>query len=107
MDLNDLLQKYETSLHSGLTSSVVEHNLKRDGLNCLAPVKGTPEWMKFAKQMLNGFALLLWAGSILCFIVYIILLIDKTDPAQDELYLGIVLALVVFITGCFSYYQVY
>jgi sodium/potassium-transporting ATPase subunit alpha len=44
---------------------------------------------------------LLWAASILCAIAY------SVDPVKDQgnLYLCIVLAFVVFVTGCFSYYQ--
>ena len=44
--------------------------------------------------------MLLWAGSILCFIVYAI-----DQSLTDNLYLGIVLAAVVTLTGIFSYIQ--
>jgi sodium/potassium-transporting ATPase subunit alpha len=50
--------------------------------------------------MLGFFSLLLWFGSALCFIGYIL---DSSDPAN--LYLGITLAVVTFATGCFSYAQ--
>jgi len=49
--------------------------------------------------------LLLWAGSILCFIAYALQAASFEDPPDDNLYLGIVLAIVVFVTGVFSYYQ--
>jgi len=52
--------------------------------------------------MIGFFSLLLWFGSALCFFGYIISE-DKSDKAN--LYLGSVLAIVVFITGCFSYAQ--
>jgi sodium/potassium-transporting ATPase subunit alpha len=52
--------------------------------------------------MVGFFSLLLWFGSALCFVGFIIQE-DKEDKAN--LYLGIVLALVTFITGCFSYMQ--
>jgi P-type E1-E2 ATPase len=52
--------------------------------------------------MVGFFSLLLWFGSALCFIGYIIQE-DKED--KSNLYLGIVLAAVTFITGCFSYAQ--
>ena len=48
------------------------------------------------------FSLLLWVAGILCFFAYFIQE-DKTD--NSNLSLGIVLVLVVFITGCFSYVQ--
>ena len=52
--------------------------------------------------MVGFFSLLLWFGSALCFIGFIIQE-DKED--RSNLYLGIVLAAVTFITGCFSYAQ--
>lgn len=52
--------------------------------------------------MIGFFSLLLWFGSALCFFGFIISE-DKTD--KSNLYLGSVLAIVVFITGCFSYAQ--
>uniref|UniRef100_T1J6N4 Sodium/potassium-transporting ATPase subunit alpha n=1 Tax=Strigamia maritima TaxID=126957 RepID=T1J6N4_STRMM len=61
--------------------------------------------MKFLKQMFGGFSLLLWAASILCFIAYGVEVMTKDEPSQDNLYLGIVLACVVFLTGSFTYYQ--
>ena len=106
MELKDLLKSLDTSLETGLTSSIAARNLDRDGPNALTPPKQTPEWVKFCKQMFGGFAMLLWAGAILCFIAYVIRVSREANPAKDELYLGIVLAAVVIITGCFSYYQV-
>merc|ERR1719460_2431545 len=51
-------------------------------------------------HQVTGFALLLWGGAFLCFTVYGL---DSTSP--DNLYLGIVLSAVVFLTGVFSFYQ--
>jgi len=56
----------------------------------------------FLKEMIGFFSLLLWFGSALCFIGFIIQ-VDKEDKAN--LYLGIVLAAVTFLTGVFSYAQ--
>mmetsp|Transcript_29619 Transcript_29619/g.27073 ORF Transcript_29619/g.27073 Transcript_29619/m.27073 type:complete len:349 (+) Transcript_29619:440-1486(+) len=50
--------------------------------------------------MFGFFALLLWAGSIMCFIAYAL---APEDPSN--LYLGIVLAIVVFLTGLVTFYQ--
>jgi len=54
------------------------------------------------KELTGFFSLLLWFGSVLCFIGYAIQE-DKEDPSN--LYLGWVLAIVVLITGIFSYQQ--
>uniref|UniRef100_A0A8C6UAC7 Sodium/potassium-transporting ATPase subunit alpha n=1 Tax=Neogobius melanostomus TaxID=47308 RepID=A0A8C6UAC7_9GOBI len=80
-------------------------NLARDGPNALTPPPTTPEWVKFCKQMFGGFSMLLWTGAILCFLAYGIQAAMEDEPANDNLYLGVVLSAVVIITGCFSYYQ--
>ena len=79
--------------------------MKRDGYNELTPPKTTPEWVKFCRNLFGGFSTLLWIGAILCFLAYSIECYSNDDPAEDNLYLGIVLAAVVIITGVFQYYQ--
>ncbi len=49
--------------------------------------------------MVNPFALLLWIGSILSFVAYIL---APTDPSN--LYLGIVLILVILMVGFLTFY---
>lgn len=98
--LEELCQELQTNPEMGLTSLKAKEFLDRDGLNALTPPPKTPEWIKFCKQLFGGFALLLWAGSILCFIAFAL-----QTSSRDNLYLGVVLALVVIITGVFSYYQ--
>lgn len=90
----------------GLSHAKAKENLERDGPNALTPPKQTPEWVKFCKNLFGGFALLLWIGAILCFIAYSIQASTVEEPADDNLYLGIVLSAVVIVTGIFSYYQV-
>lgn len=105
-DLSELLSSYESSVERGLTKEKAQANFERDGPNALSPPKTTPEWVKFCKQLFGGFSLLLWIGAVLCFAAFGVRNVREEDPAMDELYLGIVLAVVVIITGCFSYYQV-
>jgi hypothetical protein len=83
----------------GLSHAKAKENLERDGPNALTPPKTTPEWVKFCKNLFGGFALLLWIGAILCFIAYGIQASTVEEPADDNLYLGIVLAAVVIVTG--------
>lgn len=104
-DLAELVAEFETDLERGLTTEIAARNLARDGRNELTPPKTTPEWVKFLKQLFGGFAMLLWIGAVLCFFAFGIRNLNEEDPAQDELYLGIVLAFVVIVTGIFSYYQ--
>ncbi|MGH0123592.1 UNVERIFIED_CONTAM: hypothetical protein FKN15_050194 [Acipenser sinensis] len=105
LTLDELHQKYGTDLIRGLTVARAAEILLRDGPNCLTPPPTTPEWVKFCKQMFGGFSMLLWAGSLLCFLAYGIQAAMDDEPAADNLYLGVVLAAVVILTGCFSYYQ--
>lgn len=102
----ELYQRFQTHPENGLSHAKAKENLERDGPNSLTPPKTTPEWVKFCKNLFGGFALLLWIGAILCFIAYSIQASTVEEPADDNLYLGIVLAAVVIVTGIFSYYQV-
>lgn len=91
---------------TGLTEEKARFILERDGPNALSPPKTTPEWIKFCKQLFGGFSTLLWIGAILCFIAYTVEKVTSEDePLKDNLWLGVVLASVVIITGCFAYYQ--
>ncbi|XP_013776408.1 sodium/potassium-transporting ATPase subunit alpha-like [Limulus polyphemus] len=103
--IEELLARLNTSTEKGLTSQQSREVYERDGPNALSPPRTTPEWLKFCKQLFGGFAMLLWIGAILCFIAYSIQAGTYEEPPDDNLYLGIVLAAVVIVTGCFSYYQ--
>ncbi|KAM3922203.1 potassium-transporting ATPase alpha chain 2 [Leptodactylus fuscus] len=105
LSVEELQSKYETSLAKGLTSAKAAEVLARDGPNALTPPKGTPEIVKFLKQMVGGFSILLWVGAILCWIAYGIQYSQDHSTPRDNLYLAVVLAAVVFLTGCFAYFQ--
>ncbi|KAE8591938.1 hypothetical protein XENTR_v10018610 [Xenopus tropicalis] len=105
LSVEELEAKYNTSLLKGLTSARAAEVLARDGPNALTPPKGTPEIVKFIRQMIGGFSLLLWAGAVLCWIAYAIQYASDNAVSRDNLYLGVVLAVVVILTGCFAYIQ--
>ncbi|XP_029428993.1 potassium-transporting ATPase alpha chain 2 [Rhinatrema bivittatum] len=105
LSIEELEDKFTTSILKGLTSARAAEILARDGPNALTPPKGTPEIIKFLKQMVGGFSLLLWAGAILCWIAYGIQYAQDNTVAKDNLYLGVILALVIILTGCFAYFQ--
>lgn len=93
---------YGTSLTEGLTSQQALENLQKYGPNKLTDTGGHPWYMLLWENMTGFFSLLLWAAAFLCFIAY------GLDPTNGEnLALGIVLAVVVFITGVFSFVQDY
>jgi magnesium-transporting ATPase (P-type) len=91
--------KYGWNVEKGLTSENASLSQQEFGPNCLTPPEKLPEWLKFLLHLVGGFSLLLWGGAILCFIVY------GVNGLADNLYLGIVLAVVVTATGIFSYCQ--
>uniref|UniRef100_W5M0Y2 Sodium/potassium-transporting ATPase subunit alpha n=1 Tax=Lepisosteus oculatus TaxID=7918 RepID=W5M0Y2_LEPOC len=103
--LDELGRRYGVDLSRGFTTAQAVEILARDGPNALTPPPTTPEWVKFCRQLFGGFSILLWIGAILCFLAYSIQAAMEDEPANDNLYLGVVLAAVVIITGCFSYYQ--
>ncbi|KAK5891457.1 hypothetical protein CgunFtcFv8_018708 [Champsocephalus gunnari] len=105
LTLDELHRKYGTDLARGLSNARAKEILLRDGPNALTPPPTTPEWVKFCRQLFGGFSMLLWIGALLCFLAYGIQAASEDEPANDNLYLGVVLSAVVIITGCFSYYQ--
>uniref|UniRef100_A0A672MGS3 Sodium/potassium-transporting ATPase subunit alpha n=1 Tax=Sinocyclocheilus grahami TaxID=75366 RepID=A0A672MGS3_SINGR len=105
MSIEEVCRKFNTDIVQGLTNAKAAEYLARDGPNALTPPPTTPEWVKFCRQLFGGFSVLLWIGAILCFLAYAIQAATEDEPANDNLYLGIVLSAVVIITGCFSYFQ--
>ena len=101
----ELCYRFNTDVNSGLTAEQAAAGQDLYGLNELTPPPSTPEWVKFCKQLFSGFSCMLWIGAILCFIAYGIQSTSQAETPDDNLYLGIVLTVVVTITGIFSYYQ--
>lgn len=54
----------------GLTSTFARQILERDGPNELEPPKGTPEYVKFARQLAGGLQCLMWVAAVICFIAF-------------------------------------
>eukprot|EP01083_Nonionella_stella_P006622 19209_1 len=103
-DRTELQKHFDTDLEDGLTEERAAQLLIEVGYNELTPPKHDPWWLRLLKSIFGGFFnILLWLGSILCFIAYGIDDSDIKDPTN--LYLGVVLAVVVTLTGIFGYYQ--
>lgn len=105
ISVEELTTRLQTDLVNGMSEQAAQERLKRDGYNELTPPKTTPEWVKFCQQLFGGFSTLLWIGAILCFLAYGIESRQNANVLKDNLYLGIVLATVVIVTGIFSYFQ--
>eukprot|EP00854_Cymbomonas_tetramitiformis_P009461 gene9461-11212_t len=101
MEHEKVFEKFGLDFSKGLTTAQVAKQREIHGWNRMTPPKVVHWFLKFLQQFQNFFALLLLAGSALCFIAFAI------DPLKDEtnLYLGIVLFLVVFATATFQYLQ--
>jgi sodium/potassium-transporting ATPase subunit alpha len=102
MGAQALAQSLSTNTETGLSEAKAKEFQAQFGANALTKKVAVPWYCLFLHEMVGFFSLLLWFGSALCFIGFI-LQEDKEDKAN--LWLGIVLAAVTFITGCFSYAQ--
>jgi len=80
-------------LSRGLTTIQAQEMLEQFGPNCLTPPAKIPLWLLFLIQFLNFFMLLLIAAGVISIIAYAI---PPNDPTN--LYLGILLLIVVFVT---------
>lgn len=89
-----------------MTHTEAALRLETNGPNMLTTTPPTPWWVVLMKNLFGGFAMLLWAGALLCFTAYIIQLSTLYEPSDDNLWLGLALLGVVIITGVFSYMQV-
>lgn len=86
----------------GLSAAEAEARLAQYGLNEITPVPPVHWCMKLFQALTGGFQLMMWFGSILCWIVYGIS--EGTDI--QTLALAIVLIVVVVVTAIFQTYQV-
>jgi len=105
VSLQELCHRWGTNITNGLSQQQIVNNQIQYGRNQLTPPKKTAKWIKFLKiLLLNKFSVLLWIGSVLCFAAYGIG-ISNGNFEKDNLYLGIVLAVVVMLNGLFTFYQ--
>ncbi|GAB5582167.1 potassium-transporting ATPase alpha chain 1 isoform X1 [Prionailurus iriomotensis] len=105
LSVAELEQKYQTSATKGLTASLAADLLLRDGPNALRPPRGTPEYVKFARQLAGGLQCLMWVAAAICLIAFAIQASEGDLTTDDNLYLALALIAVVVVTGCFGYYQ--
>ena len=96
--LDKVYEYYGATPTNGLSSAQVLQNREKYGWNRLTPPIVVPWWIKYLKCYADVFMMLLLFGGVLCFVAYGI---DQSDPAN--LYLGVVLIMVVFISATFGY----
>lgn len=78
----------------GLSEEEAETRIKNTGKNLLKKTKETPQIIKFLKNVVSLFAILLWIGGALCFI-----------PGVDMPQLGWAIFVVILVNAIFSYWQ--
>ena len=98
--INELCSILETSEDSGLTEENALKKLINFGPNKLTEKKSLPWYCVFLKTLFGWFSLLLWLGAFLSFVAYGLTPFDSTN-----LYLGLVLAAIVIMVACFTFYQ--
>lgn len=97
-----LAKQLGSNAKDGLTSAEADRLFQQWGENALTKKAATPWYILFLREMTGFFSLLLEMGGVLCFIGYAI---QEDQEDKSNLYLGIVLITVTFITGVFSYAQ--
>lgn len=85
--------RLETSYHEGISTEKASVRLLEEGENKLSERKSIPAWLILLRELTSGFAILLWCGTILCFIAYAL-----TPEDLSNLYLAIVIILVILLT---------
>jgi len=98
-----LAEHLKSDCKNGLTQAQADQSMLTHGANRLTDKAAVPWYCLFIAEMTGIFSLLLWFGGFLCFFGFAIQ--EDKEEDQSNLYLGIVLCLVVFVTGCFSFYQ--
>lgn len=99
--LEELCYRFGTNLEAGLSTEQAIKRNTEEGDNKLPEKKKEPGWLRFLKEITNWFAIMLWVGSILCIIIYII----QPTGNLPNLYLAFVLMIVVLLTGAITFAQ--
>ena len=100
------IDKYGIAIQShymthGLSEAEVALRKEADGPYRLPEKKKIPEWIKYLREITNVFSLLLWGAAILAFIGYAL-----SPNDQSNLWLAIVIILIIFVSGTFSWFQI-
>ena len=99
--LEELLKRYVSNLENGLSNDAAARRNMEEGDNKLPEKEKVPGWIRFLKEITNWFAILLWVGSILCIVTYVV----QPSGNLPNLYLAFVLIIVIFITGIITFSQ--
>ena len=99
--LEELCYRFGTNLETGLSTEMAIRRNAEEGDNKLPEKKKEPGWIRFLREITNWFAIMLWVGSILCIVIYIV----QPTGNLPNLYLAFVLMFVVLLTGVITFMQ--
>jgi calcium-translocating P-type ATPase len=83
----------------GLSAMEAERRLREHGPNVVQEVAREPTWLRFAKEFVQFFSLILWAAAGLAFLA------DWSDPGQGMARIGYAIVTVILVSGLFSFWQ--
>jgi calcium-translocating P-type ATPase len=89
------------STAEGLSSAEVERRLHEFGRNRVEEVARTPLWLRFLREFITFFSLILWVAAGLAFFA------EWSDPGQGMAKVGGAIVTVILVSGLFSFWQEY
>jgi sodium/potassium-transporting ATPase subunit alpha len=89
------------SRHEGLSKTEVQHRLDEYGANQVEAIQGESLILRFIKEFVHFFALILWVAAGLAFFA------ESRQPGGGMATLGYTILCVIFINGLFSFWQQY
>ncbi|VDM50245.1 unnamed protein product [Toxocara canis] len=100
------VDELKKDIQMGHTTAKAMELLRKYGPNKLTPPPKTPAIIKLLRCLFGGFNILLWLGALASVASYLLEWKDAgSETKMDNLFLGIVLVVVVNITGVFAFYQ--
>ena len=89
------------SAAEGLSHAEVERRLQEFGRNAVEEVPRTPLWLRFIREFITFFSLILWVAAGLAFVA------EWSDPGQGMAKVGYAIVTVILVSGLFSFWQEY
>ncbi|HTS52882.1 MAG TPA: cation-transporting P-type ATPase [Burkholderiales bacterium] len=83
----------------GLSAEEAERRLHEHGPNVVQELAREPVWLRFAKEFIQFFSLILWVAAGLAFLA------EWSAPGQGMAKIGYAIVIVILVSGLFSFWQ--
>jgi len=83
----------------GLSAEEARRRLREYGPNVVQEVAREPVWLRFVKEFVQFFSLILWAAAGLAFLA------EWSAPGQGMAKIGCAIVIVILVSGLFSFWQ--